>query len=96
MAFTDTQKRMVNTLFFKFGVAGSYNSNDVTIIVNHNLEINPGLLIAGISEKVTALDFKYEEVPNPKRGDIAIIGGTTYKIEQEFENDGFTVRTLVK
>jgi len=99
--FEAQKRRMVDIAFRRFGVDGFYKSKitgateTVRVIVKHDLESNPDVLLSGISEKITALDFKYSEVPDPRGGDTVTINNEKFTVDEEIGNNRITTRVSV-
>lgn len=100
-SFETQKKRMAEISFRRFGVDAIYKikSSNINLwiraIVKHDHENNPGVLLSGISEKITAIDFKYSDVSDPRVGDTVLISGEKYTIDEEINNDRITVRVSV-
>ncbi|MCU7836530.1 MAG: hypothetical protein KZQ83_14935 [gamma proteobacterium symbiont of Taylorina sp.] len=102
MDFEAQKQRMAETAFRKFGVDAFYKSRlnpvpkKVRVILKRNFEKNTGALLTGISEKVTAVDFLYRQVPDPRDGDTVTINGEKFKVSEELDNNHIKVKVQVR
>jgi len=102
MDWEKQKKRMADAAFKKFGVDGLYKSKltgvpgIVRVIVKHDVETNPDILISGVSEPKTILSFKTSEVSDPRVDDTVIIDGEKFILDKEFKNNRIAVRFTVK
>ena len=102
MDFEAQKQRMVETAFIKFGTDALYKStlNGVPVkiraIIKRGFEKNPGALLTGVSEKVTAVDLLYRQISDPRNGDAITINGEKFKVTEELDNDRIVVKVQVK
>ncbi len=65
--------------------------------VLRGVDLQPGGFSAQVSGDSVVIEFLLSEIiTEPARGDTATVGTTVYTVESIVENDGFTVKAIVK
>ena len=102
MGFELLKQQMAESAFQFLGSEAFYTSRvhgttlKVRVVIRRGFELNPGALLVGVSEKITACDFLYSEVPDPRSGDTVTADGQEYTVDNEVKNDHITVRVSLK
>lgn len=87
--------------FAEFGEDATYtpaggSAKAVTVIVERGVEYVPGGSDSSMIERRTVLHLIKTEVSAPKRGDVCVVGATTYTVDAVVEDDGHVVRAVVR
>lgn len=87
--------------FAEFGEAATYTPSGggalaMRVIVDRTFDFAPGGLESSVIERRTVLNIKKSDVATPGRGDICVIGATTYTVDQVIDDDGAIVKAVVR
>lgn len=87
--------------FTAFGEAATYTPSGgspvaITVIVDRNVDLAPGGFDSTVIERRTVLNILKTEVAAPERGDVCVVGATSYTVDSVFDDDGYVVKVAVR
>jgi hypothetical protein len=101
MSFDADITNGLDDLFTFFGKDAILNVGglDVSCHVDviYGVDLQPGGFTAQVSGDSTVIEFTLSEIiTEPERGDTVTVGSSFYTIESIAENDGYTVKAIVR
>jgi len=100
MAFADDAAAMMEVIFDSIGVPGTFSpatGDDVSLQVAVNREVVQQGFDATAWTSETTIEAILTDLPHePNRGETFTVGDTTYTVREVMENDGYTVKVVVR